>query len=79
MKMKKERKNQRMKQLFSYFLAALILSVSSIALVAALVARDVFGQADPYVVIVFLLLGVLYFICLVLMDRLQNVKKMVRG
>lgn len=77
--MKKERMYQRMKQVLSYLFAAMILSVSSIALVAALMAQDVFGQSNPYVTIVFLLLSVLYFIFLLLMDQLENVKKMVRG
>lgn len=68
-----------MKQILSYLVAAMILAVSSIAMVAALLARDVFGQSDPYVVLVFVLLSILYFIFLLLLDRLQNVKKMVRG
>ncbi|MDD7641435.1 MAG: hypothetical protein PUK75_02945 [bacterium] len=64
---------------FSYVVAAMILSVSSIALVAALLARDVFGQGDPVVAVVFVLLFLLYFIFLLLLDRLQNVKKVARG
>ena len=68
-----------MKQMLSYLIAAMILSVSSIAMVAALLARDVFGQQDFFVVIVFILLSILYFVFLFLLDRLQNVKKMVRG
>lgn len=68
-----------MKQILSYLIAAMILSVSSIAMVAALLARDVFGQADSYVMLVLVLLFILYFIFLLLLDRLQNVKKMVRG
>lgn len=68
-----------MKQILSYLVAAMILSVSSIAMVAALLARDVFGQGDPYVALVLVLLFILYFIFLLLLDRLQNVKKMVRG
>lgn len=68
-----------MKQILSYLIAALILSVSSIAMVAALLARDVFGQQDFFVVIVFILLSILYFVFLFLLDRLQNVKKIVRG
>lgn len=68
-----------MKQIFSYVVAAMILSVSSIALVAALLARDVFGQGDPVVAVVFVLLFILYFIFLLLLDRLQNVKKVARG
>ena len=68
-----------MKQMLSYLIAALILSVSSIAMVAALLARDVFGQQDFFVVIVFILLSILYFVFLFLLDRLQNVKKIVRG
>ncbi len=65
-----------MKQILSYLVAAMILSVSSIAMVAALLARDVFGQGDPYVALVLVLLFILYFIFLLLLDRLQNVKKM---
>lgn len=68
-----------MKQILSYLIAAMILSVSSIAMVAALLARDVFGQQDFFVVIVFILLSILYFVFLFLLDRLQNVKKIVRG
>lgn len=68
-----------MKQILSYLIAALILSVSSIAMVAALLARDVFGQQDFFVVMVFILLSILYFVFLFLLDRLQNVKKIVRG
>ena len=68
-----------MKQILSFLVAAMILSVSSIAMVAALFARDVFGQQDPYVVLVFVLLSVLYFIFLFLLERLQNAKKLVRG
>ncbi len=68
-----------MKQILSYIVAAMILSVSSIAMVAALLARDIFGQRDPYVALVFVLLCILYFIFLFLLDRLQNVKKVVRG
>lgn len=68
-----------MKQMLSYLIAAMILSVSSIAMVAALLARDVFGQQDFFVVIVFILLSILYFVFLFLLDRLQNVKKIVRG
>ena len=68
-----------MKQILSYLIAAMILSVSSIAMVAALLARDVFGQPDSYVALVFVLLCVLYFVFLLLLDRFQNVKKMVRG
>ncbi|MGN0344175.1 MAG: hypothetical protein ACI4EC_04335 [Lachnospiraceae bacterium] len=68
-----------MKQILSYLIAAMILSVSSIAMVAALLARDVFGQPDSYVALVFVLLCVLYFVFLLLLDRLQNTKKMVRG
>ena len=68
-----------MKQILSYLIAAMILSVSSIAMVAALLARDVFGQPDSYVALVFVLLCILYFIFFLLLDRLQNVKKMVRG
>lgn len=48
-------------------------------MVAALLARDIFGQRDPYVALVFVLLCILYFIFLFLLDRLQNVKKVVRG
>ena len=68
-----------MKQMLSYLIAAMILSVSSIAMVAALLARDVFGQQDFFVVIVFILLSIFYFVFLFLLDRLQNVKKIVRG
>ena len=68
-----------MKQILSYLIAAMILSVSSIAMVAALLAWDVFGQPDSYVALVFVLLCVLYFVFLLLLDRLQNTKKMVRG
>lgn len=68
-----------MKQILSYLVAAMILAVSSIAMVAALLARDVFGQADSYVMLVLVLLFILYFIFLLLLDRFQNVKKMVRG
>lgn len=68
-----------MKQMLSYLIAAMILSVSSIAMVAALLARDVFGQQDFFVVMVFILLSILYFVFLFLLDRLQNVKKIVRG
>lgn len=68
-----------MKQILSYLVAAVILSVSSIAMVAALLAQDVFGQPDSYVALVFVLLCILYFIFFLLLDRLQNVKKMVRG
>ena len=68
-----------MKQILSYLIAAMILSVSSIAMVAALLARDVFGQADSYVMLVLVLLFILYFIFLLLLDRLQNVKQTVRG
>lgn len=60
-----------LKQILSYLLAAVILSVSSIAMVAALLARDVFGQPDAYVALVFVLLCILYFIFLLLLDRLQ--------
>ena len=77
-------KNQKgqdvyMKQILSYLVAAMILSVSSIALVAALFARDIFAQPDSYVALVLVLLFILYFIFLLLLERLQNVKKMVRG
>lgn len=68
-----------MKQILFYVVAAMILSVSSIAMVAALLARDVFGQPDSYVELVFVLLCILYFVFLLLLDRLQHVKKMVRG
>lgn len=68
-----------MKQILSYVVAALILSVSSIAMVAALLAQDVFGQADLFVVLVFVLLSILYFVFLLLLDRLQRVKKIVSG
>ena len=68
-----------MKQILSYFVAAMILSVSSIAFVGALLARDVFGQADPCVAVMLILLFILYFVFLLLLDRLQNVKKLVRG
>ena len=68
-----------MKDILAYVVAAMILSVSSIAMVAALLARDIFGQRDPHVALVFVLLCILYFIFLFLLDRLQNVKKVVRG
>lgn len=68
-----------MKQILSYIVAAMILSVSSIAFVAAMLARDVFGQKDPNVAVMLILLFVLYFVFLLLLDRLQNVKKLVRG
>lgn len=68
-----------LKQILSYLVAAMILSVSSVAMVAALLARDVFGQPDSYVALVLVLLFILYFIFFLLLDRLQNVKKMVRG
>ena len=68
-----------MKQILSYVVAALILSVSSIAMVAALLAQDVFGQADLFVVLVFVLLSILYFVFLLVLDRLQRVKKIVSG
>lgn len=68
-----------MKQIFSYVVAAMILSISSIALVAALLAKDIFGQTDSGIALVFILLAILYFVFLLLMDRLQNVKKVVRG
>ena len=58
-------KNQKgqdvyMKQILSYLVAAMILSVSSIALVAALFARDIFAQPDSYVTLVFVLLFIFY-------------------
>ena len=68
-----------MKQILSYVVAAMILSVSSIAFVGALLARDVLGQADPCVAVMSILLFIRYFVFLLLMDRLQNVKKLVRG
>lgn len=68
-----------MKDILAYVVAAMILSVSSIAMVAALLARDVFGQPDSYVLLIFVLLSILYFIVLLLWDRLQNAKKLVRG
>ena len=68
-----------MKDILAYVVAAMILSVSSIAMVAALLARDVFGQPDSYVLLIFVLLSSLYFIGLLLWDRLQNAKKLVRG
>ncbi|MDD7177550.1 MAG: hypothetical protein SPG09_02775 [Lachnospiraceae bacterium] len=68
-----------MKVILSYLVAAMILSVSSIAMVAALLARDVFGQPDSCVLLIFILLSILYFIVLFLWDRLQHAKKPVRG
>ena len=68
-----------MKDILAYVVAAMILSVSSIAMVAALLARDVFGQPDSYVLLIFVLLSILYFIVLFLWDRLQHAKKPVRG
>lgn len=68
-----------MKDILAYVVAAMILSVSSIAMVAALLARDVFGQPDSYVLLIFVLLSILYFVVLLLWDRLQNAKKLVRG
>ena len=64
-----------MKQMLAYILAAMILSVSSIAMVAALLAQDVFGQPDSGVLLVFVLLSILYFIFFVLLDRLQAAVK----
>lgn len=58
-----------MKQILSYIVAAMILSVSSIALIAALLAQDVFGRPDSYVALVFVLLSILYFTFLLLLDR----------
>ena len=68
-----------MKQILSYVVVAMILSVSSIALVAAFLAQDVFGHPDSYVTLAFVLLFLFYFLFLLLLDRLQNVKKTVRG
>ena len=65
-----------MKDILAYVVAAMILSVSSIAMVAALLARDVFGQPDSYVLLIFVLLSILYFVVLLLWDRLQNAKKL---
>lgn len=61
-----------MKQILSYAVVAVILSVSSIALVAALLAQDVFGQPDSCVAFAFVLLCILYFIFLVLLDRYRS-------
>ena len=68
-----------MKDILAYVVAAMIMSVSSIAMVAALLARDVFGQPDSYVLLIFVLLSILFFIVLLLWDRVQNAKKLVRG
>lgn len=65
-------KQVTLKQILSYLVAAMILSVSSIAMVAALLAKDVFGQQDSYVALVFVLLCILYFIFLLLLDCLQK-------
>ena len=68
-----------MKQILSYLIVAMILSVSSIALVAAVLARDVFGHPDSYVMLVFVLLFLFYFLFLLLLYRLQHVKMTVSG
>lgn len=67
-------KHASLKQILSYLVAAMILSVSSIAMVAALLARDVFGQPDAYVALVFVLLCILYFIFLLLLDRYGSLR-----
>lgn len=82
--MGQEKKREYIKRLLSYVLAAMILSVSSIAMVAALLAQDVFGRRDAFVVSVFVILSILYFAFLFLLDRYRSlsaarVKKMVRG
>lgn len=82
--MGQEKKREYIKRLLSYVLAAMILSVSSIAMVAALLAQDVFGRRDAFVASVFVILSILYFAFLFLLDRYRSlsaarVKKMVRG
>lgn len=82
--MGQEKKREYIKRLLFYVLAAMILSVSSIAMVAALLAQDVFGRRDAFVVSVFVILSILYFAFLFLLDRYRSlsaarVKKMVRG
>lgn len=57
-----------MRRIISYFMIAPILSISSIALVAALFATDVFAKHDPVIGIATVLLSVLYFALLLLAD-----------
>lgn len=79
-----EKNIKRAQQLMSYLLAALILSISSLALAAALQARDLFGEADGRLILIGVLLCALYFMGFLLLEHRQrrrtiHTKNMVRG
>ncbi len=58
-----------MKQFLSYVLVAMILSFSSIAMVARVLHRDLFAEQNPELVIIWALLGLLYLIGI---KRMEN-------
>lgn len=68
-----------MRQMIPYLMIAPILSISSISLVAALFAIDVFAKHDPVIYIAMALLTVAYFVLLLLADfSSQKQKKKIR-
>lgn len=82
MKHMKDTDRMKMEQLLGYLLVACILSVSSLSLAAALLARDLFYQADVKLLLIGLLLAGLYLIGLLFLAYRQqttHTKNMVRG
>lgn len=72
MKEEKKRRKKKMTKMMAYLFAAMILAFSSIAMVAAIIAKDVFEQNNPFVGITLILLGVLYFVMFLLIDRYNS-------
>ncbi len=68
-----------MRQFLSYLLIAMILSCSTLAMAARLIHRDLFGEQDPAIAVIWALLGLLYLFVIEWMSWRQNVKKMVSG
>ena len=64
---------EKLEQMTVYIIVSMILAFSSMAILAALFAVDIFSEITPVIAGVFLILSILFFAIFVLRGRLEMV------
>ena len=69
----KRHTKEKIEQMTAYIMVSMVLAFSSMAILAALFAVDIFAAITPVIAGVFLILSILFFAIFVLRSRLEMV------
>ena len=69
----KRHTKEKIEQMTAYIMVSMVLAFSSMAILAALFAVDIFAEITPVIAGVFLILSILFFAIFVLHRRLEMV------